>query len=192
MTGFAGLLDLEHRGSPYRIDIKRVTVVADTIDRPIPMSRMGSAENWLGCHLIALAALHEHFVQRKRPVPNFLVLDQPSQVYFPSAQVYKALSGTVAETTSADADTAAVERMFNFLFDLCESLAPNFQVIVTEHANLPDVRFERALVEEPWTGERALVPSEWISRASSTPAAKRALPPVESTFRRALGKPPEN
>jgi len=43
----------------------------------------GSGENLLGYHLITLCALHEYFVKNKRPVPGFLIIDQPSQVYFP-------------------------------------------------------------------------------------------------------------
>jgi hypothetical protein len=87
-------------------------------------------------------------------------------VYFPS-HTYRALSGTVGDTLAArDVDTAAVERMFAFLFDACERLAPNFQVIVTEHANLPDARFQAALVEGPWLDGRALVPLEWIEKAT--------------------------
>jgi len=164
MSGYAVALDLEHKGSPYRLDMKKLTIVADTSERPIAMSRMGSAENWLGCHLIAHAALHHLFVERRRPVPNFLILDQPSQVYFPSPETYRTLAGTIDGTLAADADITAVRRMFSFLFDLCEELAPNFQVIVTEHANLPDQRFQEALVESPWVGDRALVPYEWIVR----------------------------
>lgn len=165
MTEFAEMLDLEHRGNPYRLDLKHVTVVADAPGRPIPMSRMGSGENWLGCHLLTLVALHEYFVLNSRPVPGFLVLDQPSQVYFPS-QAYRALSGSVEDTALVDVDVAAVTRMFDFLFDACERLAPNFQVIVTEHANLPDARFQAALVEAPWHDGKALVPSEWLSDAA--------------------------
>ena len=41
------------------------------------MARMGSGENWVGYHLIAHLALHQWFVQRQRPVPSFLFLDQP-------------------------------------------------------------------------------------------------------------------
>jgi hypothetical protein len=63
---------------------------------------------------------------------------------------------------AADADIAAVTRMFDFLFDFCEEHAPDFQIIVTEHANLPGHRFQEALVEEPWTGDRALVPYDWL------------------------------
>lgn len=33
--------------------------------------------------------------------------------------------------------------------DVTESLAPGLQIIVMEHANLPDQRFQDALVEDP-------------------------------------------
>jgi hypothetical protein len=176
MSDLAESLDLEHKGYPYRLDLKRLTVVADVPGHPIPMSRMGSAENWLGCHLITHIAIHEFMLQNKRPVPNFLVLDQPSQVYFPS-QTYRALSGTVGDTMAArDVDTAAVQRMFAFLFDACERLSPDFQVIVTEHANLADTRFQAALVEEPWLDGRALIPFEWIEgTAASNPPPRRDI-----------------
>jgi hypothetical protein len=164
MTKSAERLFLEHAGNPYRFDLKKLTVIADTPDRPIPMARMGSAENWLGCHIITLLALHEHFLTQRRPVPNFLFLDQPTQVYFPSSDAYKALSGTTEDMAAADADITAVTRMFDFLFDFCEEHAPDFQIIVTEHANLPGLRFQSALVEAPWTGDRALVPYEWLSQ----------------------------
>ncbi|MBZ5604698.1 MAG: DUF3732 domain-containing protein [Acidobacteriia bacterium] len=162
MTGWTELLQLEHR-APYRLDLNNLTVVADRPGRPIPMQRMGGGKNWLGCHLLALLALHEHFVQNKCPVPGFLVLDQPTQVYFPSTQQYKALSGTTQETLESDADLDAVGRMFDLLFSVCAELAPNFQIIVLEHANLPDERYQAAVIEDPWSGigHHALVPEEW-------------------------------
>jgi hypothetical protein len=162
MTKWAEFLQLEHR-APYRLDLNNLTVVADRPGRPIPMQRMGGGKNWLGCHLVALLALHEHFVQNNCPVPGFLVLDQPTQVYFPSTQLYKALSGTTQETLEADADLDAVGRMFDLLFSVCAELAPNFQIIVLEHANLPDKRYQEALLENPWSGigHHALVPEEW-------------------------------
>lgn len=162
MTRWAEVLQLEHR-APYRLDLNNLTVVADRPGRPIPMQRMGGGKNWLGCHLIALLALHEHFVQANSPVPAFLVLDQPTQVYFPSTQQYKALSGTTQETIESDADLDAVRRMFDLLFSVCAELAPNFQIVVLEHANLPDERYQAAVLESPWSGigHHALVPEEW-------------------------------
>jgi hypothetical protein len=162
MTRRAELLQLEHN-APYRLDLNNLTVVADRPGRPIPMHRMGGGKNWLGCHLLALLALHEHFVQEKRPVPGFLILDQPTQVYFPSTQQYKALSGTTQETLESDADLDAVRRMFELLFAVCATLSPDFQIIVLEHANLPDDQYQAALIEDPWSGigHHALVPAEW-------------------------------
>ncbi|MCY6494627.1 DUF3732 domain-containing protein, partial [Leptolyngbya sp. GGD] len=164
MTQWAYQLNLEHR-CPYRLDLNRLTVIADRPDRPISMTRMGSGEDWLGCHLIALLALHKHFVEQNRPVPRFLAIDQPTQVYFPSDEQYRVLEGiNQEELINVGTDIVAVERMFNFLFDVCQELAPNFQIIVLEHANLSySERFRDAVVEEPWTNGRALIPSSWFS-----------------------------
>ena len=84
LTAWARALALEHSKFPLRLDLKKLTIVADTVDGPVPMERMGSGENWVGYHLIAHLALHQWFVERSRPVPRFLFLDQPSQVYFPA------------------------------------------------------------------------------------------------------------
>lgn len=164
MTDLAEKLELEFKGCPYRIDIKNLTVIADA-EKPIPMSRMGSGENWLGCHLIALLSLHKHFIQAGRPVPGFLIIDQPSQVYFPSTAAYKKLSGDKDEISSADADISAVGRMFKVLYDLVEELAPSFQIIVTEHANLPEQWFQDSLVESPWRDGSALIPFDWVEKS---------------------------
>lgn len=165
MTEWAKRLQLEHSDSPYRFDLNKLTVIADRPERPIPMGRMGGGENWLGCHLITLLALHKHFVERNRPVPHFLFLDQPTQVYFPSEEAYLNLQGIPSdEIIRANADKEAVERMFNFLFDVCEELSPHFQIIIMEHANLGNnERFQNSLVEEPWTDDQALIPQKWVS-----------------------------
>ncbi|MEI7902266.1 MAG: DUF3732 domain-containing protein, partial [bacterium] len=81
MSSWASDLQLEHAEFPLRLDLRRLTVVADGADGPIPMEHMGSGENWVGYHLIAHFALHNWFVERQRPVPRFIFIDQPSQVY---------------------------------------------------------------------------------------------------------------
>jgi hypothetical protein len=163
MTQSARDLQLEFKDWPYRFDLNHLTVLADRPGRPIPMQRMGGGKNWLGCHLIAMLSLHRHFVNEHRPVPGFLILDQPSQVYFPSLQNYRDLSGTTEDTVRSDADLDAVRRLFALLFAVCDSLSRDFQIIVLEHANLSDERFQAALVEHPWTGagDHALVPENW-------------------------------
>lgn len=155
-------LELEFSGNPYRLNLAKLTVIADTLSRPIAMDRMGSGENWLGCHLIAHLAIHRYLIEHNRPVPRFLFLDQPTQVYFPSGSAYRELDGSLEDFEKSDADTKAVEKMFALLFDVCEALFPNFQIIVTEHANLPDQKFQDALVETPWRNGLALIPQDWL------------------------------
>ncbi|PDY96488.1 hypothetical protein COD89_22660 [Bacillus thuringiensis] len=159
MSKWADKLKLEHAEYPYRFDIKKLTVVADSEDGPIPMNRMGSGENWMGCHLIALLALHKFFIRKERPIPSFIILDQPTQVYFPPER-YPEFDGNISEVS--DEDRLAVKRMFDFLFDICEELNLDMQVIVTDHANILDERFQGALVEQPWRNGKALIPKEWI------------------------------
>ena len=77
ITEYSKDLELEHSGSALRLDMKRLTVVADTEDGPIPLSRMGSGENWVSYHVLAHLALHWWLRRRRRPVPAFLILDQP-------------------------------------------------------------------------------------------------------------------
>jgi hypothetical protein len=166
MTEWAELLAMEHAGARHRLDRHKLTVVADTRERLITMDRMGSGENWLGCHLICLLALHKFFIARQRPVPHFLVLDQPSQVYFPKDDDYRAyrqLDGATQDLEAVGGDVQAVQRMFNLLFRVVAELSPNLQIIVTEHANLNTPEFQAALVEPSWTDGRALIPREWLS-----------------------------
>ena len=125
------------------------------------MSRTGGGENHLAYHLSALLALHLFAVKNNRPIPRFLLIDQPTQVYFPSEQVYKEADGSVQSTEEADADLKAVRRLFELLLKFTQEDAPGFQLIVTEHANLREQWFQDALVEQPWTKPPALVPEDW-------------------------------
>jgi uncharacterized protein DUF3732 len=72
------------------------------------------------------------------------------------------MEGEVSNLEDIGADVLAVQRMFDFLFTIVDELSPNLQIIVTEHAHLGHERFQQALVEEPWRGERALIPLDWL------------------------------
>lgn len=164
MTSWARDLALEHSEAPYRLDLRKLTVVADSPGRPSPMNRLGSAENWLGCHVIALLALHKHFRRSEdpRPVPGFLFMDQPAQGYFPSADAYRSFDGTAESARAAGGDLASVHRLFELLFRVAGQV-DDFQLIITEHANLEEGHFQDALVEPRWDGvTAALVPPSWI------------------------------
>lgn len=153
--------EAEFRAYPARLDLANITIVFDRPERPVPMSRTGGGENHLAYHLSALLALHLFAIKNNRPIPRFLMIDQPTQVYFPSEQVYKEADGSVQKTEEADADLKAVRRLFELLLNFTREDAPGFQLIVTEHANLREQWFQDALVEQPWTKPPALVPEQW-------------------------------
>ncbi|MBL3587298.1 DUF3732 domain-containing protein [Rhodovulum sulfidophilum] len=169
LTKWAERLQLEWSGNPHRLDMRKLQVVADVDGRLIPMNRMGSGENHLGCHIIAHLALHEWFVRHGRPVPNFLVLDQPSQVYFPEDQ-----AGDRSIDDLQDTDRSAVIRLFELLEDVAADLKPGLQIIVTEHADVDRDWYQDAIVER-WRGGAALIPQEWIDGPADPEAPKTRL-----------------
>jgi hypothetical protein len=150
----------EFKAYPARINLQQLTIVFDRPERPVPMSRTGGGQNHLAYHLSALLALHLFAAGNNRPIPRFLLIDQPSQVYFPSQQVYKDAGGSV-EKTEADADLNSVRRLFELLLRFTREDVPGFQLIVTEHANLREPWFQETLIEQPWRKPPALVPEEW-------------------------------
>lgn len=157
MTQYAESLNLEHSGSRLRLDVRQLTVVADTLEGPVPLQRMGSGENWVGYHVLAHLALHRWFRWKKRPVPGFLFLDQPSQAHYPAERDSDGDVGVLP-----DADREAVYKLFKLLADVGDELAPDFQIIVTDHADLRDSWFADAIVAR-WRGV-GLIPQEWIDR----------------------------
>jgi hypothetical protein len=155
MSTWAQSLRLEHSEYPLRLDLKRLTVVADTSDGPIPMDRMGSGENWVGYHLITHFALHKWFVSKGRPVPRFLFIDQPSQVYFPAD---KDVDGSMEGVENEDRE--AVARMYRLALKVAEELSPHFQIIVTDHADIAEDWFQQCVIQR-WRRGAKLVPDEW-------------------------------
>ncbi|NCB42202.1 MAG: DUF3732 domain-containing protein [Clostridia bacterium] len=147
ISDWAQDLALEHSEYPYRLDINKLTVIVDR-DRPVPLQQLGSGSNWLGCHLIALFALHTFFRNNHRPVPGFLFLDQPSQVYFPP------------ETKDTDVDSQEVRTIYEFIFERVKEMNSEFQVIIVDHADINEEYFQDAVVEKWWDGKK-LVPTEW-------------------------------
>ncbi|MFB3896959.1 MAG: DUF3732 domain-containing protein [bacterium] len=158
MSKWAQELHLEYSEYPLRLDLKHLTVVADSDEGPTPMKGMGSGENWVGYHLIAHLALHKWFVKRNRPVPRFLFIDQPSQVYFPEDQDW--VRGKVNHGKDSE-DRNAVKRMYKLALEVVEQLSPSFQIIVTDHANIDETWFQECIIER-WREGKKLVPIDWI------------------------------
>lgn len=154
MTKWAKALQLEHSDNPYRLDLNKVTVVVDKPERPVPLKQLGSGSNWVGVHLIAYFALQRFFVNANRPVPRFLFLDQPSQVYFPS------------ELDEKQIDWNEVNKMYQFIIDRTNELNGKLQVIVVDHADLKENSFRQFICENWWPIDKNLVPSDWYENTS--------------------------
>jgi uncharacterized coiled-coil protein SlyX len=159
MTEWADRLKLEHTGG-VRLDLHRLTVSADTEQGPAPLSRIGSAANWIGYHLVGHLALHRYFTRQDRPVPRLLVLDQPTQAYYQSDVEQQ------EGVPEAEDDRAAVQRMFELMRDVASELAPAMQIIVCDHANLLDPWFQDAVVHN-WREGQKLIPDVWIEQAQA-------------------------
>lgn len=154
MTEWAKALQLEHSDNPYRLDLNKVTVVVDKPERPVPLKQLGSGSNWVGVHLIAYFALQRFFVNANRPVPRFLFLDQPSQVYFPS------------ELDEKQIDWNEVNKMYQFIIDRTNELNGKLQVIVVDHADLKEDPFRQFICENWWPIDKNLVPIDWYENTS--------------------------
>jgi chaperonin cofactor prefoldin len=157
MTDYSQSLDLEQKGSQLRLDIRQLTVVADTLDGAVPLYRMGSGENWVGYHILAHISLHKWFRQKGRPVPGFVIFDQPSQAHYPPE---RDAEGSV--DVLSNEDRTAVAQLFKLLADAGKELAPNLQIIVMDHADLQQSWFSDAVIER-WRKGKKLVPQEWIN-----------------------------
>ena len=157
MSELSNSLDLEHGGSALRLDIRNLTVVADTDDGPIPLTRMGSGENWVGYHILVHLALHWWFRSKGRPVPEFLILDQPSQAHYPPE---KDEEGSLDPLS--DEDRKAVRDLFALMHRFVTETSQTSQIIVLDHAHIDEEWFEQSIIEE-WRHGRALIPNDWGS-----------------------------
>ena len=156
LTGFATQLGLEHGDNPLRLDLKRLTVVADTDDGPLSLAQMGSGENWVGYHVAVHLSLHNLFYRRRRPMPGLLMLDQPSQAHYPPERDE---GGRIDGLP--DEDQAAVRQLFWLLHHHCAELAPDMQIIVADHVDLLEDWFGESIAER-WRDGIALVPQSWL------------------------------
>ena len=162
MTTWAQQLDLEHAADGVLIDLDELTVVAATPDGPAYMNSggIGSGMNWVGYHLTSYLALQRFFIQQGRPVPSFVVLDQPSQAFFPRD---RESGGDLEELT--DTDRENTRRLYKLTFDAVQDLGGALQIIALDHADFDEDWFARSVVQR-WRGGEALIPSEWLSESS--------------------------
>lgn len=152
MSNWAKELQLEHGNNPYRLDLNKVTVIVDKPERPIPLKQLGSGANWVGVHLMTCFALHKFFIEANRPVPRFMFIDQPSQVYFPS------------EREEKKQDWELIKALYKFIFDRVDELNHQLQLIIVDHADLKDPQFHNAVIEDWIPDDNFLIPADWYQK----------------------------
>lgn len=167
MTELARALPLEHSDHGVRIDPHRLTVVADTLQGPAYMDAgaIGSGMSWVGYHLTAYLALQEFFITAARPVPSFLVLDQPSQAFFPRDRQQ---GGDLSELSDTDRDNT--RKLYRMLYDVVADLGGRLQVIAFDHADFTDEQWFQDSIVETWRDGNALVPQGWYQPTGHAPS----------------------
>lgn len=137
---------------------------------------IGSGENWMAYHLAALLSLHGVFLKRglANPVPTFLVIDQPSQVYFPSDVSFDSSVSNVSDFSDRIPslrrrrqlnDLQRTERIFSSIARAHKSFEGNLQIIILDHADSHawgKVEGVRGVAD--WRGDDVdfLIPAHWI------------------------------
>ena len=134
-------------------------------EKKVFLRSMGSGANWLYSHLTLFLSLHYQFAAYANcKLPPVLFLDQPTQVYFPSADYGKEFNAAqlranqdytsasapgspqseeTADThrriSTADDDLNTVAKMFTVLAKFCDDTAQEVgnkpQIIVCDHAD---------------------------------------------------------
>ncbi|KAA1052613.1 hypothetical protein FH063_004071 [Azospirillum argentinense] len=159
-------LDAEWPDAPIELLVDDLTVRVIHPDRSDYLWEIGSGANWLAYHVAVMLALQRFFLTDiGHPVPALIVLDQPSQVYFP-----RGFDGEHASELgrTRDQDILAIRSVFKALGAEVMRAKGRLQVIILDHAG-PDVWGEIpgvALTEE-WRGDNKLVPLAWLDDTSA-------------------------
>ncbi|WP_291073015.1 DUF3732 domain-containing protein [Empedobacter sp. UBA5987] len=122
------------------------------------LSRIGSGANYMGYHLATIFGLHEYFFKLNETgkvnfIPSFLILDQPSQVYYPK------------EFTKDSKDIEDTRKIFTTSFEFMKKTDFKIQLIILEHVpkelweDIDDTNFN--LVAEWDNNSEALIPNDW-------------------------------
>lgn len=154
-------LDSERPKDPAELNIDDLTIrVTGNSGRPDFLWEIGSGANWLSYHVASMIGLHELFLsQQGNPVPSLLVLDQPSQVYFPRSLAKEAKEGD--DPTLDDEDVAAVRKVFVTLAAATKENV-GLQILVLDHASKEVWADVDVHIVDEWRDGRALVPKAWL------------------------------
>ena len=157
--------------------------IKDARNKEHTLGEVGSASNWVALHIAVTCAFQEFFTAMENPksvVPNFMVYDQPSQVYFPCGKKdqkdpHAGGDETIFDETN-ETDRRAVRKIFETIAaSIAETKAATgktWQAIVLEHAG-SDIYgdIEGVNILEPWRNGKALIPHDWYDENAGAKGA---------------------
>ncbi len=160
-------LDAEDPNLPIRFQRKDLSLKVVRGDRQDYLWELGSGSNWLSYHIALALAFQRFFLTLPAsPVPSFIVMDQPSQVYFPKTLANRPDQDDT-DPSFTDADVLAVRKIFMTLSKATIEVPNRLQVIVLDHAAEPVWKgIENIHLVDEWREGKKLVPVEWISSKS--------------------------
>ena len=132
ISNYSRMLQLEHWEDNVSINIRELTLqFTSELGRKDFLWEIGSAANWMGYHIATFLSLHEYFLTIKHnPVPSFLILDQPSQAYYPETWP----EDEEQQEIEIPEDIEGVRRVFKACDQAIENTSGALQIIITEHA----------------------------------------------------------
>lgn len=139
-----------------------VKIKKSPLSKPFYASDAGSGANWVAYHIAMLLGFHKFFIDKDTPVFNFLIFDQPSQVYFPRSSYDINKEIQIFDKNTEDAKS--VREMFEVMQKSINDNSGNFQILVLDHAS-SDIWGEIEGIHEvaEWIGTEALIPQCWIN-----------------------------
>ena len=161
MTTLARRMEVEFKKGNASISIEDLSIkvqVDPGSDEMTSLAEIGSGANWICYHLAGILAIHDHLSQNKCSVPRTLLIDQPSQAWFPEE-----LRITDREGELLPKDTEDTNRVRN-IYRILGEMASNqrfSQIIVMDHAKFTDSWFTD-MIRYEWRHGEKLVPKHWI------------------------------
>lgn len=119
----------------------------------------------MGYHLSTMFALHEHFLSLPHNfVPSFILIDQPSQVYFPRDIIHAPEEiKTCEELSTTTEDFNQTRKIFESAPDFITRTKGEFQISTVEHApELTREEIPNIHLAGEWRKDKALVLIEWL------------------------------
>lgn len=167
MAKHLGRVGVERPDAPVRLDLQNLTlrIVGDE-GREDFLWEIGSAANWMGYHVAAFLALHEHFLSRENStVPSFLIVDQPSQAFFPErwpGDPTEDEDHPIGDDLApASDDIERVHLIFETLTTAFAQMNGRLQIIVVDHAGEMTWEGLPILMVDRWRDGKALIPAHW-------------------------------